>query len=122
MRPLTTAEYDALQLRILKGVGLDESQARSLLALRWPQLPATVVVECLGRGAIVDVLDVVDFLKHIGCDPLEGPWLFNGNMVDAFLEWAVANDRVRPTEVAKAADRDPGRLKAMLEASTFPQN
>lgn len=130
MRWLKQHEYDAITTRALTTVyGLDERQAKALVAARWPMPGSGVPSEALGRGLQVSLDDVADWLRktvgecwHDG-EPVDAAaTFFSPSLVDSFLEWAVSTGRAKPTPVGEAMTRDFRPVNRILRAAKAGEN
>lgn len=108
MRFLTLPEYDAILLASLRNLGLSDTDARTIIAARWPMDAVGVIAEAGGRGLIVDAADVAAFVVEAVGDDADGAVdgvVMTNEAVELFLRWAVENDRARLTPTGRLLQR-----------------
>lgn len=129
MRYLTNAEYENILLLALKRHGLSESQARSLIAARWPMFGTGLVVEAEGRGLLIALKDIQDWLNVV----TNGFWadgepiraedtLFSPDLAEKLFTWCVETGRAKPTIIGELINDNPRPLNRILKLANTPHN
>mgnify|MGYP001241442350 FL=1 len=129
MRFLSNTEYEAVLLLALKRLGLTETQAKTLIAARWPMPGPSLVGEAEGRGLIVTLQDIQAWLDTVtdGCwadgEPICAEnTLFNDDLADKFFAWCVQTGRAKPTLVGHLMENNPVPVKRILQLANSGSN
>jgi hypothetical protein len=84
-----------------------------------------LLIEAQGRGLIITMEDVQEFLADIHQDapvPDAQAALFSPMAFDGLLAWCVATDRAQPTIVGELMQEQPETLEFMLQSSRAGSN
>jgi hypothetical protein len=120
---LSRNEYEALIRLGLRERGVDDATVNLLLAARWPMTAPDLLAECAGRGRLLAIGDLEEWYKSVYDDPEPILTIVFGPLhVTAFLDWAVASDRGRPTLGGYAATRHPEVVEQICEKEAAPRN
>jgi len=130
MQILSTSQYDGLLRVALRQRGIPDDLAERLIASRWPMPAAGLIGESYGRGFVVDLQTIKDWLASVvGSDcwedgePLDpANVLVTPRLADSFLRWAVAHRRVRLTDAGEMFQRDPKPGYALIRAGKALEN
>jgi hypothetical protein len=123
MKPMifSNEQYERLVAAGLVRMGIDAAAAAALLAARWPMFGGGVLSECAGRGLLLTLEDVRDFLREIvGEEWMDGEpidaaaTMFTAGPLESLLRWAIKNGRGKPSFSGSLADEHPKKLDALL--------
>jgi hypothetical protein len=108
---LSANDYRLVLLAALDANGFDRPSAERLLELRWPMDSPGAICECSGRGLLLEMADISDWLEANDwetVDPAE--IMFSERGINNLLEWAAENERGQPTDSAFVDERAPGLM------------
>lgn len=125
MRYLNTSEYDSILLAALRESGLTDGAAKRLIQSRWPMDAAGLLCEATGRGLLVDMLHVHQFVMEVtGSDFDYGEDQFEPEIADAFFQWAADSGKARLTPIGEHLQRPDAdkRIKARCRVANAVNN
>jgi hypothetical protein len=120
--------YEALVIDGLKRSGLRLMEAREMAKNRFPLNAESAICECMGRGLVLDLQDLTDFLrwkfKAVAFDdgePLKADsvgWI--PRTIEELLHWAVQSGRGKPTDEVCLPPRGLTSVESMLAGLRAP--
>lgn len=129
MRYLSAAEYDGILLIGLMRLGLTRADATRLIAARWPMDAHGLVSEAHGRGLVVSLDGIAEWLAAtIGPtwadgQPVDvGHVMFTASIGDRCFSWLAATGRATATLTGELMARDTRPLDALLDAAHGGEN
>jgi len=120
---LSQADYELAIRGGLRARGIADEVIDTLLAARWPLFLPDLLAECGGRGRLLTVEGVGDWLRARFGEPIDPNELaYRPRHVEELLQWACENGVGQPTFAGWAATMRPNTLEAILRKEKAPQN